>query len=324
MPLLALAAAWLAIAPSTAAARTPLIMAYHDSWRERAGVPADRTTLAELPGYVNLTALAFVKPDLSYRGGLDLSGTGFDYRIDGATLREAIALRHRRYPGARVVVSVGGAGYRSWAGLDAAAVGRLVRDLGADGVDVDYETADPGCARGADGRIGCRVLPAVIEDIHRLRHELPRPYVLSVGAVSVGAYGEGAFRSATPTGGVYVGAMLGLLRDPVAREIDLISIDAYDAGDSFDPMTAFRAYRMWWQGPLALGVEVRLQGGDGPYPSAAAAEALAREVAKDPQGGMMVYPALEPPYGFAPSPAHPDGAGLLRAACLGMGRADCQ
>jgi chitinase len=311
-------------APGLAAARTPLIMAYHDSWRERAGVAADQTTLAELPGYVDVLALAFVKPDLGYRGGLDLSVTGFDYRIDGATLREAIAIRHRRHPGAKVLVSVGGAGYRNWAGLDAVAVGRLVRDLGADGVDVDYETADPGCARGPDGRIGCRVLPAVIQDIARLRRELPRPYMLSVGAVSVGAYGEGAFRDATPTGGVYVGAMLGLLRDPVARQIDLISLDAYDAGDSFDPMTAFRAYRVWWKGPLALGVEVRLQGGDGPYPSAATTAVLARQVAQDPQGGIMVYPALESPYGFAPSPTHPDGAGLLRAACLGMGRPDCR
>lgn len=299
-------------------------MAYHDSWRERAGVSAEATTLAGLPGYVDITALSFVKPDLRYRGDLDLSATGFDYRIDGETLREAVALRKRRHPGARVLVSVGGAAYRNWDVLDVAAIGRLVRDLGADGVDVDYETPDPGCARDAGGRIACRVQAAYVGYIRRLRRELPRPYVLSVGAVSVGAYGEGAYRDATPTGGPYVGSMLGLLRDPAARLIDLISIDAYDAGDSFDPMTAFRAYRVWWKGPLLVGVEVRLPGGDGPFYSAAGAQALAHEVGRDPQGGVMVYPALERPNGFATSPAHPDGAGLLRAACLGMGRSDCR
>ncbi|MGC1301765.1 MAG: hypothetical protein WA840_05255, partial [Caulobacteraceae bacterium] len=180
-----------------------------------------------------------------------------------------------------------------------------------------------GCAAGSDGRIACRVGPAYVGYIRRLRQVLPRPYVLSVAAVSVGAYGEGAFRDAPPTGGVYVGAMLGLLRDAVAQSIDLISIDAYDAGPSFDPLAAFRAYRVWWNGPLLLGVEVRLQGGDGPYYSVQGVEALAREVARDPRGGIMVYPALEGPYGLTTSPVHPDGAMLLQAACLGMGRVGC-
>lgn len=299
-------------------------MAYHDSWRERATSDPAATTLAATPAYVDLVALAFARPDLSYRGGLDLSGTGLDYRIDGATLRRAIALLRRRSPGVRVLVSVGGATYRAWDRLDVGAVARLVRDLGADGVDVDYETPDPGCARQSDGRIACRAAPAYLDDVARLRAALPRPAMLSVAAVSVGAYGEGALRDAKPSGGVYVGAMLDLFRSPVAADVDLVSLDAYDAGPSFDPLQAFRAYRAIWKGPLLVGTEVRLQGSDGPIYDAAGAQALAHAVARDPKGGIMVYPMLQAPYGYAASPAHPDGATLLRAACLGLGRRDCR
>ena len=313
-----------AAAPPGAPLPAHIIMAYHDSWRERAGATAADTTLANTPAYVDVLALAFVKPDLSYRGDLDLSGTGLDYRIDGRTVRDAIALLKHRHPATRVLISVGGGAYRAWEGLDAQAVGRLVRDLGADGVDVDYETDDPGCTRGGDGRIGCRVGPTYIAYLHRLRAVLPRPYVLAAAAVSVGAYGEGSYRDAQPTGGPYIGSMLGLLRDPAARLVDLISIQAYDAGERFDPVAAFNAYRLWWKGPLLVGTEVRLKGGDGPFYSAPGAEGLARTLARDPRGGIMVYPMLEQPYGATASLANPDGAMLLRAACAGLGRTGCR
>jgi chitinase len=79
--------------------------------------------------------------------------------------------------------------------------------------------------------------------------------------------------------------MLPLLRSGNAAELDLISINAYDARLDFDPMESFHAYRRVWPGRLALGVEVRLRGGAGPFHSAAKAEALAREITKD-RGGV--------------------------------------
>jgi hypothetical protein len=113
--------------------------------------------------------------------------------------------------------------------------------------------------------------------------------------------------------------MLALLRSPVAAQLDLLSIDAYDAGSKYDPIEAFRAYRALWRGPLALGVEVRRAGGAGPFSSAAATEAMARRVAEDRGGAMMVYPLLAMPEGAG----SPDGRGLAAAACRGMGLAGC-
>ena len=58
--------------------------------------------------------------------------------------------------------------------------------------------------------------------------------------------------------------MLGLLRSPVAREIDAISIMGYDAGPSFDPVRAALAYRHYWPGALAVGVPVLAGTNGGP------------------------------------------------------------
>jgi chitinase len=303
-------------------ARAPAIMAYHDSWRERATEDPTQTTLAATPAYVDVLALAFVRPDLA-AADRGLAATGLDYRMDAPTLREAIALLKRRSPQTRVLLSVGGSAYRAWNRLNVPALAALVRSLGADGLDIDYETDDPGCARGPSGQIHCRVASAYVADVRRLRAALPRPYRLSVSAVSTGAYGEGAFHDAKPRGGRYVGCMLDLFRSPEAADVDQVVIQAYDAGPSFDPLQAFAAYRAVWKGPLLLGVEVRLQGSDGPNPDAAETEAIAHALKRDGAAGMMVYPMLEQPAGATVSPTHPNGIMLLQAACRGLGRKAC-
>ncbi len=118
--------------------------------------------------------------------------------------------------------------------------------------------------------------------------------------------------------------MLGLLRSPAARLLDLVSIDAYDAGTSYDPMQAFSAYRAVWPGKLALGVEVPIHGATGPFYTVGKTEALARQVLHDdPLGGMMVYSMLEPPDPLLPVAEHPTGAQLAQAACIGLGLPNC-
>ena len=312
----------LAVLACSAAGLPPkAIVVYHDSWNEPPVSVADGSSLAGLPEYLNVVNLAFARPDLIYRGDLDLRGTGLEYRYSGAVLRDAIALLKSRHPGTRVLLSIGGAAYDNWSGFDEEAAARLVRDLGADGIDIDFEPAFPGCQTGPEQRINCRTDPVWEALIRRIRAVLPRPFLLTASVWSVGAYGENQFRTARPHSR-YTGFMLSALRSPSASEIDLLSINAYDAGEQYDPLEAFRAYRAVWSGPLALGVEIRRAGGKGPYYSAAGAEALAREVAKDGNGAMMLYPLLAIPEGIGRSDS-PDGAALAMALCRGMKSVGC-
>ena len=298
-----------------------VIVAYHDSWSEPPATNPAQTSIAQLPRYVDVLMLAFARPDLVYANDLDLTQTGLEYRhMTGALLRASIAALRQRHPDVKVLLSVGGATYRGWRRLNLDGIVALVRDLGLDGIDWDYEPNHPDCHTQADGLIACVTDRSWEALVTRGRTALPRPFLITVSAWSVGAYGQGSFAHARPRS-PYTGSMLGLLRSPHAKEIDLVSINAYDAGPTFNPLEAFQAYRAVWPGRLALGVEVRYAGGTGPFPSLTQAEALARTVARDPMGGMMLYAWLmKPPRDAGYSP---DGTGLAGALCRGMARTGC-
>jgi chitinase len=318
----ALFLALLSAGPANAGEIPPhAIVAYLDSWNEPPATSAIGSSLASLPSYITVVDLAFAKPDLLYTGNLDLLLTGLEYRYSGHILRDAIALLKLRVPATRVLLSVGGAAYTDWQALNEVAIARLVQDLHADGVDIDYEPRHPGCAMDADQHIRCAIGPVWRSVVMRLRTVLPRPALLTASVWSVGAYGEGVFADSAPTSR-YTGMMLGSLRSPEASEIDMLSINAYDAGPRFNPMEAYRAYRAAWPGVLALGLEVRRRGGDGPFYSAAAVELLAGQVARDGLGAMMVYPLLAKPEGQM-GDRLPDGFGLARAMCRGMALGNC-
>ena len=309
-------------APCTASGIPPhAIVAYQDSWDDVPVAAAADSTLATLPDYISVIDLAFASPALIYPGDLDLSQTGLQYRVPGWFLRDAIALLKTRNPHIKVLLSVGGAAYTDWQNLNEAAVVHLVGDLGADGVDIDFEPQHPGCAAAEDAHVQCATDPLWGQLVQRFRAVLPRPAVLTAAVWSVGAYGEGAFRDARPPSR-YTGLMLHFLHSPIASELDLLSIDAYDATPEFDPMQAFRAYRAIWPGPLALGLAVERRAGSGPFYSAREVESLARQVARDRLGAMMVYPLLAEPDGTR-SESLPDGRGLASAMCRGMGLTDC-
>ena len=299
-----------------------ILLGYHESWWEVPASSARATRLAALPGHITLVALAFARPDTQYHGALELTGTGLQYPYSGKVLREAIQLLRQRQPGTKILLSIGGATYTNWHALNEAGLARLVRDLGLDGVDIDFEPAEPGCRTNRDGQIRCASDPAFQAIVKRIRAALPRPKILSVASWSVGAYGEGRHANALPRSR-YTGMALSLLRSPEAAAIDLVSIMAYDAGPDFDPWQAFQAYREHWSGPLVLGLRVpqtpmRREGAT----LSAQMERLTRNVLRDPKGGLMVYSLSGIPSG-AVGPDNPDPQSVVTMICREMALPGC-
>jgi len=317
--ILALIAALLA--PAHADAPTRPFLAYHPSWFETRTERPEDTSLARLPGYLTHVALSFAKPDLIYSGDLDLQGTGLSYPYSGVVLKQAIALLKARNPQTRVLIAVGGSTYHGWDKLNEAALARLVSDLGADGVDIDYEPANPSCI-AVSGKVRCADDALSIRIVERIRAALPRPLTISAAVWSIGAYGEGAFANSPPAS-PWRGVALAMLRSPAAAGLDLVSIMSYDAGPAFRAEEALRAYRQLWKGPLALGVRVMPGTSAGePRFTIASTSRMLRSVIPDPKAGAMLYALLEVPPG-PPGPDNPDYRSLATAICVTLELEDC-
>lgn len=314
---IASALAMLAVLAQPAAALEPRrpVIVYHESWLERPATGPIATTLAFIPDYATTVVLAFARPDLVYPGQLDISMTGLEYQFGGPLLRDAIALLKKDNVDRRVLLGIGGDAYKeNWSGYDPAAVARLVQDLGADGIDLDYEPPNPDCNTGADGRVVCASDPVWRDLVRRTRAALPRPAILHIPVWSVGAFGEGEFADARPYS-PYRGVMLDLLRAPEAAQIDALSIMSYDAGPELDPVQAFLAYRKYWRGPLAIGVNVNpiIAGGDWTPEKVQNVLGL---VAADPAAGGMLYAILQRGHDGRPNGRH-QLQNLCRALALG-------
>lgn len=300
----------------SARAEPPQLMGFYETWSEPENQPAEKTRFANLPAGVDIVALAFAKPDLDFAGGTDLKGTGLEVPFDATAMAKAIALYRQRSPGARILLSLGGETYDRWDRYDPAAAARLVAALGLDGVDIDYEPANPGCWT-ASGTIRCESDTVWRDIIVKTRAHFPRPMLVTLPAWSVGAYGTGRFADAVPATR-HTGSMLWLGRDPIAREVDLVAIMAYGAGPRFDPLQAFDAYRTIWPGRLLIGERVGEEGSGGPAITEGPLREHATRMTKDPLAGIMLYTLLPKADGDAL-----DGAKAVSIVCDVWQRRDC-
>ena len=307
---------------SPAKAEPPLLMGFYESWSERPGAPPPATRLANLPQHLDILALGFARPDLSYSGDNDLTATGLEMPFGVAETAEALALFRQRSPRTRILLSLGGATYDRGDAFAPEAAARLVAALGIDGVDLDYEPTDPGChPRPERNDIVCESDAVWAEIIRRTRTHLPRPALVTAQAWSVGAYGTGRFADAVPAAR-HTGSMLWLGREAVAAELDLVAIMAYGAGRRFDPLLAFAAYRDIWPGRLLLGARIGGTGGGGPPATASTLTRYAKEMARDPRAGVMLY-TLAAGTSHRPSRASLDGRAAVATVCRTWDRTEC-
>jgi chitinase len=233
------------------------VVGYFMSWsdRERSHTP-EKTQLARVSKLVTQVDIAFIRPDTRYvKGSHSLKGSGLSFPYSGKELLAAIRLLHERNPETKILISVGGVTDFAWRRLDIQKIKAFVKDFELDGVDIDYEPANPQCRFNSNGAVSCQKDDIMIKIIQDFRDAFPRPhYFLSIAAWSIGAFGEGQWRNALPKG-AHRGQMINTL-EKVGDQIDQVNVMSYDAGKLYNPVEALAAYRYYYKGPIAMGVEV--------------------------------------------------------------------
>jgi chitinase len=278
--------------PPTPPSGDKLFVGYYQSWSDGWKANGADTTLAKLPGYVNVVCLSFMSPNTQYVAGSgSLGGTGLSFPYDGPTLRDAVKTLHQRNPGTRVLISVGGATYPNWASFNPQAVAAFVNDFGLDGVDLDYEPANAACTSNG-GSVSCPSDNEYVNVVDAMRAAMPRPKWVSIAGWSVGAYGEGAWASAPPAS-AYAGLSLAVLKRAGAA-LDLVNVMSYDASPAFDPKQALAAYQHYYNGRIAMGIETPPEAWGGHEYTIPEIDALADAVNSAGAAGLMLWSIQKP------------------------------
>ena len=302
------------------AAPARIVAGYYESWSEPWMADGAKSPMARMAEYVNVIILSFARPDATYAGGDAIAGTGLQFPWDGATLRQAVTALRANRPATKLLVAVGGATYTNWQALDAAALARFVTDYKLDGVDVDFEPANPACAaRG--GVVSCASDAQLVAAVDALRKALPRPALLSIAAWSTGAYGEGSWANGAPQGD-YSGLLLNLLKSPSAASLDWLNVMSYDASNAYDPVQALAAYQNYFKGPVVMGVEVPPEAWGGHVYSLGAVDAVAAAVVQKSAGGMMIWSLQKQPNGPV-SAANPSATLMAQEICGKLSLGNC-
>lgn len=213
-----------------------MIGVYFQSWSSKWS--SSELDLASTEG--DIIYLSFANPNCQYKSGqLNFTGTGLDFSSDFAVVKSAIATLKSKQK--IVMLSVGGATYH-FDNLNIEGVVALAKDLGCDGIDIDWEPTS-----NTTG-----VFTSIIQGFaqNKLKY-------LSAAVFSVGAYGEGEWKNAQPQG-MYTGLnRKGLIE--AGHLLDWINVMAYDASDAFNPTEAFMAYKSIFKNKIYLGFEVGQQ-----------------------------------------------------------------
>ena len=271
------------------------IVGYFETWQATGTWESATYSIATVPSYVNTMPLAFAKPDSVYTAGsFNFAGAGLGIAASPQVAVGAIKLA--RAKGQKVLLSVGGATYPNFAALNVPAIMALVKDLGVDGVDLDYEADTNGCTNLNTASLSCPTDTQLISVITQLRAGLDaiRPgMTLSAAVWSIGAYGTTTFPTTTYLPGGSKSALWVNPLKQVGNKLDEIYIMSYDAGNAsstgYNPISAFKAYKAIYTGPIYLGVEVPPEAWGGNVTTPAQAQSLATQVSQLGGAGIMLW-----------------------------------
>lgn len=243
-------------------------------------------TTANIPNYITHINLSFVRPDTTYQKGsyaFDQGVAGFEF-IEGAmtnngqrtfTAQQAQDLRNMiatlKARGTQVWISVGGWSYSQgdqWSHFNAPRIVALAQDLGASGVDIDWESSTSICNKQADASFSCTKDGEVAGIINSLYSEIQARNAglgISIAGWSTGAYyvkGTAFEEGKVQWGSPFGGTMYNLVKNQGSK-ISFINLMSYDAGDYFDPRECYESYRAIYNGPLNMGMEIAPEGAGG-------------------------------------------------------------
>ncbi len=236
-----------------------VLVGYFASWS-----PGAELQLANVAAYVNMVIVSFMKPNAAYtKGSYELGKkdelTGLEFNVEGELIKNAIALLKQKNPNTKVLISIGGDTYSAFGyfeNLNSQAIADVVEDFGFDGVDICFEPyRQAQCSTDAQGHIRCTTDELFRTTVSKVRQVLPRPYLLTLSAWSIGAYGEGQWVNSKPRLGL-TGLNLGLLRSSEAQLIDQLNVMSYSAGSEYDPKETLAAYQHYFRGKITMGVHV--------------------------------------------------------------------
>lgn len=239
--------------------------------------------LENIPEYVTHVNLSFVKPDTKYKRAsfkFEENVTGLEF-VEGATtndrqhtfsrqqIRDLILkialLRHR---GTEVWISVGGWAYsqhKEWKNFNPKSIADLAMDLGATGIDIDWEPTDSVCNKGTAAFFSCTKDAEIISIITKLHEEITSRGLslgMSIAAWSTGAYyvhGTDFEEGKVISGSPYGGTLYRLVKNH-GEKLDFINIMAYDGGRNYDPREGYESYRAIYDGPINLGLQIGPEG----------------------------------------------------------------
>ncbi len=301
------------LATASTAISKKAFVGYFQSWSDKTVNRPEQLQLANIAPYVHVVIVSFMKPDASYnKGSYDLTGTGLQFTAPGKVVKDAIILLKRRNPKTKVLLAVGGLTYTNFAQLNSTAIANVVKDFGFDGVDIDYEPTNAQCSI-LNGKVSCTSDAEFRRVVSQIRHALPKPYLLTVAAWSIGAYGEGQWANAQPQG-TKTGFMINLLRSREGATIDQLHIMSYDAGQAYKPQEALAAYLNYFQGKVFMGVEVPPEAWGGNVYTLPKVRNLAQTVIDKNAAGLMLWSLQKQPDGV-PSDNNPNAEMITKTAC---------
>ncbi|WP_255989146.1 carbohydrate-binding protein [Chitinolyticbacter albus] len=243
-------------------------------------------TTSNIPSYFTHVNLAFVRPDTKYVKGsyaFDQEVAGFEFAEGASTntgqkkftaqqsqdLRNNIAALKNR--GTKVFLSVGGWSYSQgsqWSGFNAPHIVDLALDLGASGVDIDWESSGSSCNKAEAASFSCSKDSEIANIISSLYNEIRNRSAglqISIAGWSTGAYyvkgtpfEEGKVQWGSPFGGT----MYRVVKDHGAK-INFINLMSYDGGEYYDPREGYESYKAIYGGPINMGMEIAPEGAGG-------------------------------------------------------------